>query len=282
MTGSVLDVCLALLLISAAAGTLVGADAEATAARDIGASSSRASETAETLAASTAAVEYTLAPAGEKTGAGGTSAFASPEAQRIAHATLAEHLARAAVRSATVGDETPSPTAVDYRRTVRRVVADAIDSNTRVRAVWRPFGCDDSDGALRVGGSISVGPQPPPSATVHAARFGVPVAPSSEPTKHDRADNDATGSVAARTIAVLFPPDRIAAATRGDHAAATAVTERYRLAGEALGVDAVGALDRGGPREANRALTMALAGGANACRTEDPDRVTVVVRTWSV
>ncbi|WP_348611053.1 DUF7284 family protein [Halobaculum rarum] len=294
MTGSLLDVCLALLLIGAAAGTLVGADAEATTAGDIGASSSRASETAETLAASTAAIEYTLVPAETKTGAGGTTASASPEARRVAHATLAEHLARAAVRSATVADATPSPTAVNYRRAVRRTVADAIDSNTRVRAVWRPLGCDDSDGALRVGGAIRIGPRPPPSATVHAARFTVPVGPSSESTQHERAGTDGPESVAARTIAVLFPPDRTAAAARGDPAAATAVTDRYRRAGEALGVDAVGALDRGGPHEANRALAAALEdrhveGGssasaevADACRTGDPDRVTVVVRTWSV
>jgi len=293
MTGSLLDVCLALLLISAAAGTLVGADAEAATADNIGASSSRAGETAETLAASTAAVEYTLVSAEEKRGTGGTTASASPEARRVAHATLAEHLAHAAVRSATVGDETPSPTAVNYRRAVRGTVVDGIDSNTRVRAVWRPFECDDSNGTPRVGGAISVGPRPPPSATVHAARFSVPAASTSESTRHERVDADGHERVAARTIAVLFPPDRIAAAARGDHAAATAVTERYRLAGEALGVDAVGALDRGGPREANRALTMALAdrhgGGsssasaaeANPCRTEDPDRVTVVVRTWS-
>ncbi|QZX99726.1 DUF7284 family protein [Halobaculum rubrum] len=292
MTGSLLDVCLALLLISAAAGTLVGADAEAATADDIGASSSRAGETAETLAASTAAVEYTVVPAGERTGTD-DGATPSPEAQRVAHATLAEHLARAAVRSATFEDATPSPTAADYRRSVRRTVADALGSNTRVRAVWRPLPCDDSDEGSRVTEVIRVGPRPPPAATVHAARFAVPVAPSSESLTSGDGDATRVGSAAARTIAVLFPPDRIAAAARGDPAAATAVTDRYRRAGEALGVDAVDALKRGGPREANRALATALADRyvgdsssasnetADACRTGDPDRVTVVVRTWS-
>ncbi|WP_425601408.1 DUF7284 family protein [Halobaculum magnesiiphilum] len=324
MTGSLLDVCLALLLIGAAAGTLVGADAEAAIAADIGVASSRASGTAETLASSTAAVEYTLAPDREGTGTDG--AAASPEATRVAHATLAEHLARAAVRSTTFdasgrGDDTtpadvsvPSATVTDYRRTVRETVAGAIGPRTRVRAVWRPLPCDDRGGAdrdgadrggadrgstgreeaHRIGGEVTVGPRPPASATVHAARFAVPVAPSSEPTPSDRVDADKPSRAAVRTVAVLFPPDRVAAAARGDSAAAAAVTERYRAVGDALGVDAVGALKRGGPREANRALATALAerypaerrstddavDGSDSC-VGDPNRVTVVVRTWS-
>lgn len=291
MTGSLLDVCLALLLIGAAAGTLVGAESEAAAAPDIGASSSRASETAETLAGSTAAVEYTLVSAGEEAESDG--ATASPEGQRVAHATLAEHLARAAVRSATVDGSAPSPTAADYRRGVRRTVADAIGANTRVRAVWRPLPCDDSDGTPRVEGTIVVGPHPPASTSVHAARFTVPVAPSSDSSESEHTNTEAAGGVAARTIAVLFPPDRIAAAERGDNTAERVVRDRYRRVGALLGVDAVEALERGGPREANRALAAALAdrhagtdpsdpaGEPNACESGDPDRVTVVVRTWS-
>lgn len=292
MTGSLLDVCLALLLISAAAGTLVGAESEAAAAPHIGSSSSsRASETAETLAGSTAPVEYTLVSARE--GAASDGATASPEAQRVAHATLAEHLARAAVRSATVGGSTPSPTATDYRRGVRRAVADAIGSNTRVRAVWRPLPCDDSDGTPRVEGAIGVGPHPPASRSVHAARFSVPVAPSSDSSEFGRTNTEAAGGVAARTIAVLFPPDRVAAAARGDHTAERVVRDRYRRVGSALGVDAVEQLERGGPRDANRALATALAdrhaetdssnpsGESGECESGDPDRVTVVVRTWS-
>ncbi|MXR41551.1 hypothetical protein GRX01_09395 [Halobaculum sp. WSA2] len=290
MTGSLLDVCLALLLIGAAAGTLVGAESEAAAAPDIGASS-RASETAETLAGSTSAVEYTLVSAGGEAESDG--ATASPEAQRVAHATLAEHLARAAVRSATVDGSAPSPTAADYRRGVRRTVADAIGSNTRVRAVWRPLPCDDFDGTPRVEGAIGIGPHPPASTSVHAARFTVPVAPSSDSSDSEHTNTEAAGGVAARTIAVLFPPDRIAAAERGDNAAERVVRDRYRRIGAVLGVDAVEALDRGGPREANRALAAALAdrhagtdspepsGEPDACGSGDPGRVTVVVRTWS-
>jgi len=289
MTGSLLDVCLALLLIGAAAGTLVGAESEAATAPDIG-SSSRASETAETLAASTAAVEYALVSPRESAESDG--ATASPGVQRVAHATLAEHLARAAVRSATVDGSAPSPTATDYRRGVRRTVADAIGSNTRVRAVWRPLPCGDSDDAPRVEGAIGIGPHPPASTSVHAARFSVPVAPSSDSSESER-NTEAAGGVAARTIAVLFPPDRVAAAARGDQTAERVVRDRYRRVGSALGVDVVEALERGGPRDANRALATALAdrhtetdsagpsGDPDACESGDPNRVIVVVKTWA-
>ncbi|GAA0194075.1 DUF7284 family protein [Halobaculum roseum] len=318
MTGSLIDVCLALLLIGAAAGTLVGADAEAGAGT--ASSPSRASGTAEMLASSTAAVEYTLSPVRE--GAGTDRGAASPEATRVAHATLAEHLARAAVRSTTFDapvsdDDTtaddgaiPSATVTDYRRAVRETVAETIGPRTRVRAVWRPLPCDDRggadrdganrggadrdkadrDGRDRIGGEVTVGPRPPASTTVHAARFAVPVAPSSEPISSDRVDADKPSRAAVRTVAVLFPPDRVAAAARGDSAAAAAVIERYRAVGDAMGVDAVGALERGGPREANRELATALAerysgdGVAeetSPCGLGDPNRVTVVVRTWS-
>ena len=265
MTGSVLDVCLALLLVSAAAVTLVGVDTPAERDDD-----GDAAGVADSLATTTAAVEYTLDPEA------GTTATPSPEADRVAHATLAEHLARAAVRSASVDGRTLSPAVAGYRRAVRATVADALASRTEVRAVWRPIPGVD------VGSRVRVGPTPPPTATVHAARFSIPVGPAGERT--------GTATPARVTVRVLFPPERIAAADRDDSPGAEAVVERYRRAGDALGTDAVRALDRGGPRRANRALADALDRRVDAAADEstgdgdtspEPGRVVVVVRTWS-
>ncbi|SHH51475.1 DUF7284 family protein [Halobaculum gomorrense] len=284
MTGSLLDVCLALLLVSAAAGTLAATDDAAKTAPH--AAESRASETAATLATTTASVEYTIVAAEGTTGP--DDAAASPEADRIAHGTLGEHLARAVTRSATIDDTALSPAVGDYRRGVRRAVADAVGSRTAIRAVWRPLPC------AGLGATVRVGPRPPPTVTVRAARFSVPVGASSVPAASESDTEDGATTAASRAVAVLFPPDRIAAAARGDPIASAAVTDRYRRAGRATGVDAIARLKRGGPRSANRALAAALAADAeagaaaespagerDACGSGDPTRVTIVVRTWS-
>jgi len=274
MTGTLLDVCLALLLVSAAAVTLVDGDASEPTVPE----PDRAGATADALATTTAAVNYTLATGSTDPSNGST---ASPEAERVAHATLAEHLARAAVRSAALDGTRLSPATGDYRRAVRRTVATAIGTNARVRATWTPVP------GTNLSGEIRVGPSPPPTADVAAARFAVPVAPGTSAVAGANAAPNATGI--RRAIAVLFPPDRIAATARDDGPAATAVRTRYRRAGDALGVDAVGALERESPRAANRLLATALAertDAAAASPREGPhsDRagaVTVVVRTWS-
>ncbi|MFC7098454.1 DUF7284 family protein [Halobaculum marinum] len=276
MTGSLLDVCLALLLVSGAAVTIVGVDPPG----GSHSASVRAGGVAETLAATTEPVEYALTRDGSSP---------SPEADRVAHATLAEHLAHAAVRSATFDGEPLSPALDGYRRAVRSAVADAIGPRTAVRAVWRPLPGVD------LGGEVRVGPTPPPTATVSAARFTVPVG-SSDPAERRTANGsngDTTPSTTAAeaTIEVLFPSERIAAAARDDSPAVDAVVERYRRAGEAVGVDTVAVLERGGPTAANRELAAAVAdrveGGQSLdeqCGQEPgatPGRVVVVVRTWS-
>ena len=284
MTGTLLDVCLALLLIGAAAVTLVDADANEPTVSGL----DGAEATADTLATTTAAVNYTVARDG---GGGPDSSTASPEAERVAHATLAGHLARAAVRSATVDGTRLSPASADYRRAVRAAVAATVGANVRVRATWTPLP------GRGLSGEIRVGPSPPPAADVAAARFTVPVAAQVGRSKGGTATGasvtdgtDATEATDAHAaVAVLFPPDRIAATARDDGPAAALVRERYRRAGDALGVDALGAFERESPRAANRLLAGALAereGGANTTppgntRSGDPGTVTVVVRTWS-
>ncbi|UIP01162.1 hypothetical protein Hbl1158_07390 [Halobaculum sp. CBA1158] len=293
MTGSVLDVCLALLLVSAAAVTLVGADGQATRTDALGDGSDLAGETGSAddavavLATTTAAIEYDL-------GSGSTT-DPSPAAARVAHGTLAEHLARVAVRSATLDGTTLSPATADYRRGVRAAVNDAVGSNIAVRVRWRPVAGAGLAGDVRVGGD------PPSDASVSAARIAVPV-PGATASRPNVSTADASASTpdrhrerAAVAVATLFPPDRIAATARGDDPGAAAVRERYRRADSALGTDALEAVERGSPRAANRRLAAALAtrardaddtGGSAAAgaatRTDDPvGTVVIVVRAWS-
>lgn len=258
MTGSLLDVCLALLLISAAAVTLSDAAGhEATSPTD------RAGEATALLATTTAAVPYTLETNSDQN---------RQTASRVAHRTLAGHLAAAAVRSATLDGTTLSPSLADYRRAVRVVVADTLGPTTNVSVVWKPLP------GTGIVGSLDVGPQPPATADIDAARFTVPVG----------GVDAANTTPEAATVAVLFPPDRIAASARDDGVAPTLVRARYRRAGAALGVDAVGAFDADDPRAANSLLAASLVDRRGEASTVDTTtntesrvgRVVVVVRTW--
>lgn len=238
MTGSLLDVCLALLLVSGAAVTLVDANSMAVDA-DADADVDRAGGTAAILATTTEAIEYSL---------GSDRSGASLEAERVAHGTLAAHLARAALRGATVDGTTLSPAVAGYRRAVRAVVAATIGSRTSVHAAWRPLP------GSGLAGDIRVGSQPPSTATVHAARFTVPVGGAST----DERDGDSTGA-AGTAISVLFPPARIAAAARDDSPGSDALADR---------IDEDGSPTRTDP--------------AAIDRPDRPVRVVIVVRTWSM
>ncbi|MFD1527455.1 DUF7284 family protein, partial [Halolamina salina] len=94
MSATALDACLCLLLVSAAAVTVVSTPTP-TADED------RADAVAETLAAATADVPYTLQPAPDE----GGDADTNPEYERVAHGTLVSLLADAAVRTVRVDGE---------------------------------------------------------------------------------------------------------------------------------------------------------------------------------
>lgn len=294
MTGSVLDVCLALLLVSAAAVTLVGADTESAGRGGTVEAGTRAEETAAVLTATTAAVNYTLGDVRARSGAP-----ARPDARRVAHGTLAGHLARAAVRSATIDGTPLSPEAADYRRSVRAAVADAVGGRTEIVAVWQPLP------GSGLAGEVRVGPSSPETASVSAVRFTIPVpgAPTAVPAtapvhaagtgdgERGGVARDRVDAAAASAVAVLFPPERIAAASRDDPPVPELVAWRYRRAGGTLGVDAAGVYRGGSPRDANRLLADALAtrvDGGSASGAAAPGgpvararTVEVVVRTWS-
>ena len=280
MTATALDAGLCLLLISAAALTVVGA-------RDPHVPSGRADVAAETLSVTTTAVTYSLAPAARDAGASVTD---GGELDRVAHGTLAELLARAAFRNATVDGEPLTNASTAFRYGVRRTVLDALPPRTRVDARWVPY----RDAHVR--GRMAVGPTPPPDRAVDAARVTVPVhvppprrggtaGAVDDPGRHRR--------LAAFVVRALFPPRRMRFALHDDPPLPSLVAHRYLRAGQRYGVDLLDVLREGGPAVANERLRRAIADRVRADlrevendstsvrSTNRPGRVVIVVRTWS-
>lgn len=298
MTSAVLDVALCLLLVSAAAVTLVTVPD----AVDGDVDGDRADAVATTLTTSTATVNYSLA-AGARRADDDLVAFpttSGPEFERSTHGTLAGLLADAAVGTVTVADGPLTHTDDEFRDAVReRVERDVADDGVQLIVRWEPYRGSHVDSRL------AAGPSPPPSATVHAATVSVP---SGLPSTRDDARSAAAKSgyegvarvVAERVVAGLFPPDDLRFALRGDYPVSRFAEYRYRRAGEAYGVDVDGGesgSDGGDgeirPTDANDRLTDAVADAVERdLRTtfDSPEEaatsvrvaeVRIVVRTWS-
>ena len=153
---TVVDTVLFLLLVSAAALVVTAPGA--------GPVDAPADHTAEVLATSTATVEYEFGR--------------EERVRQRARGTYAGLLARAAVANATVGGEQLAPAGPAFAAGVREKTAAVLGANVQVSARWVPY-----PGAP-VAGRVSVGPDPPPRADVHVARFRVPVAvPDAEPER---------------------------------------------------------------------------------------------------
>jgi hypothetical protein len=261
----------------------------------------RADAVADTLGTATADLPYTLAPgAARPCGRGVDFPWTSgPSYRRTAHGTIAEHLATAAVGTATVDGEPVSHTYDDFTAAVRNATRNASRNRHQrvaVRAVWAPY-----PGAP-VHGQVDVGPTPPPSADVHAARLTVD---SGMPATRRRALATArNGSYEAVARAVadgvvrgVFPPNATRQALFADYPVNRLVDARYRRFGRLLGTDTSKFVDVAGNRrdvtgandELRRVLAERLAtdmrarfesprAAARAVRVGD---VAVVVRTWS-
>lgn len=288
MTSTVLDAALCLLLVSAGTVTL------ATTTPPQPSDGSRADAAAETLAASTATVNYTLS-SGARRASDRRGSRSEPDGRavdRTAQGTLARLLADATVGNVTVGERRLSRASDDFRRETERAVAAAVGTNgMQVVAVWRPY--DGADVRARV----TVGPRPPPRTDVHAASFTVA---SGFPTARSEARNASDGGfravariAAERTVSGLFPPERLRDAVGGDDPDAALARYRYRRGGDLLDVDAEVDVARGRTEAANERLTAALTrhferdlrrehdsprAAAQAVRV---GRVRVTVRTWS-
>ncbi|SDQ72994.1 DUF7284 family protein [Halopelagius longus] len=251
--------------------------------------STRTDAAAETLATSTATVEYSLRP-GTGPVRGTPAAFPrenGSEFRRTTHGTLAGLLARAAVATAGFGNDSLTGARDDFPRAVRGAVTGAFEaSSLRVDAVWRPYP------GSTVGGRVGVGAKPPSAATVHAATLSVPS--GVEPVPSSAADDFGTlaSAVAERTVEALVPPEAASLALRGDYPVSALMWHRYGRLGHELGVPVERDLRAENTTALNRRLADALAPAVEADlrdRFESPEaaaeavevhRVRVVVRTW--
>lgn len=304
MTSTTLDVTLCLLLVSAAAFTVVTAEQPPSVPAQ-----SRADATANVLATSTASVNYTLAP-GAGRGDDSSVRFGrtrGPAFRRTARGTLAGLLADVTVGSAEIDGVPLSRMHEDFRRGVTRAVVDALadPARTQVVAVWRPY--PSSSLAART----VVGAPPPPDARVRAATVDVP---SGLPATRDEAvvASDAAGDhsrtrhadefdavadvVATNAVTGLFPERSARINIDGGGPSPALARTRYRRTAAFLGVT----LDDGRDDEldaaevgaANDRLAAALSDRtarelraefetpADAARAVRLGRVRVIVRRW--
>lgn len=287
VTSTVLDATLALLLLSAAVVTVVSTTSAG------GDTASRADATLETLAASTATVNYTLAPGARRADASPVEfpRTSGPEFRRTSHGTLAELLARAARSTVTVDGERVTRTGKDLRASVRSAVARSIAPETQVVAVWQPY----PRSYLR--SRLSVGPAPPRDATVRAASLTLSIAsPASDRGRVSGRSAGYSGvarEIARRIVGRIFPPDRTDLALGGDYPLPSLVAYRYGRFAALHGVEIPEELARRDAAAANRALVPPVAerveedlrrtfdSPAEAASAVRSARVRIVVRTWS-
>jgi hypothetical protein len=272
---TVVDVTLFVLLVSASvlslstAGTTVLEDPTAV---------GREEAAVETLATTTATVRYDL----------GTETRTGETVHRVRHGTLAELLGEAALAAVTVDGTRLSPYGDGFVGTVGEAVRPVLDGRMQVVATWTPY----PGSSLR--GRVTVGPSPPPDATVHAATLavdsGVPAAREPALAAADTGYRGVADVVARRTVHGLFPPRRTRVALDGGAVDANVTRAAFARTASAYGSDT--RLETG-VTPATYDLTVAVSNrtraelrdrfdtpqaAASAVRT---DRVTVVVRTWS-
>jgi hypothetical protein len=286
MTSVALDACLCLLLISAAGVTVTSVHPES-------ADPDRADSVAETLAATTATVAYSLRPVPH--GADGSSSTAddatNPEYERTAHGTLASLLARAAVRTVRIDGEALTETNAGFTAAVRTVVRERLPPRTQVTVSFRPYP------GSHLGRELRIGPTPPPDADVHAATInppsGVSALESPEETARQTGFDGLGRRVASVLVEGLFPPEKARLALAGDAPVARLVRHRYARASATYSVDTREPIADGDVRTANGRLAEALADRITdefstrfATPTDAPnalrlDSVKIAVRTWS-
>ncbi|NHX35643.1 MULTISPECIES: DUF7284 family protein [Halolamina] len=281
MTAAAIDACLCLLLISAAAVTVTSVPASPGVAH-----ADRADAVAETLAATTADVAYTLEP----TPKGATDPDTNSEYERVAHGTLASLLADVAIRTVHVDGDALTRTNTGFATAVRAAVDERLPPRTRVVVRWRPF----PDAHL--GREFAVGNAPPQSADVHAETIRVPSGVDPPETAGVASEERYAGLarvVVNSIVDGILPPEKGRLALADDAPLDDLVRHRYQRVSDRYGVDTSAAVERGDTRAANRQIAAAMADRvASDLRqgTGSPeaavellalDTVEISVRTWS-
>ncbi len=281
MTSAALDACLCLLLISAAAITVASAPDPS-----LDEQADRADAVAETLAAETADVTYTLRPVPDS----GGNPESNPEYDRVGHGTLVSLLADAAVRTVRVDDEPLTGTNEGFAAAVRETVAERLPDRTRVVVRWEPYP------GSHLGRTFAVGPTPPPDVDVNAATVRAPSG-LEKPTNSRAASTGGyrkLGRVVAESLVNgLLPPEKGRLALGDDAPVSGLVQYRYSRTSDIYGVETTEAIERGDTRAANDRIAAAMAdrvAGELRQETENPgsaaeslelDTVEISVRTWS-
>lgn len=292
---TVVDVGLCLVFVSAAVLTLAVALEDEPEPHD----PTTADRTAETLAATTASVDYSLAPVTDDS-AFGDDEFDDDALARVAYGPTAGLLADAAVATIRVDGDRVTRAGVDYERSVESTILSDLHAShdrTRVVAVWRPY-----DGAS-IEGRTAAGRVPPTDVDVATVAMTVPS--GIRPAREDAIAAAETGDyhdvasvVADATVEGYFPPEESQLALESSGLERALVVYRYRRFASALEVD----LDEGSDGElgrrgadavsANDRLAAALASTIADEMTEEYDEpgaaaeavstgdVTIVVRTW--
>ena len=258
---TVVDTVLFLLLVSAAAVVVTGPGAETVDAP--------ADETAELVTTSTTTVEYEF---GE-----------GPTVPRRAHGTYAGLLARAAVANATLDSRHIAPTGPAFAASVRERTAAVIGANVQLSACWT------LSPRAPVAGQVTVGPDPPPWADVHVARFRVPVA---VPATESRRTYSAIARAAAGAVTEGMLPGDSAELPLGEGPHRDSVSHRVDVLAGTAGELARRHAGAGDVTAATRVATEELAAvlatdlrrrfesPANATNAVRTGTATVVVRRW--
>lgn len=283
---TVLDVALFLLLVSAAASTLV-LPQDARTAPD-------PNPERTVVATATTSVSYSLAP-GARRADPATTEFdpqSGPEFERHAHGSVAGLLADAATRNVTVDGEEVTHTADGFERAVATAAANATGRRTRVRVTWQPFR------GSSIGGRVTAGDEPPTDARVGSSTLTLD---SGFPDARDRALAAANRSgfagvadvVARSTVEGLLPPDGMRLALHGDYPVDRLAVHRYRRVAALVDANVSASMDQPRPREVNPTIRRTLStrferrmretfdSPGEAARAVGVGEVRIVVRRWS-
>lgn len=299
---TVVDVALCLVLVSAAVFTVATVPATDD---DADSGSSDADRAAETIAATTVDVEYSVEPAigdDPDTGSlGDVDDYDDETLTRAVHGPTAGLLADAAIANVRVDGERVTRAGAEFEDALDAEIASLVPTRAdrlQVVAVWEPY-----DGAP-IRGRATAGTEPPPDADVDSATTTVPSGfPAVREAALEAAETGDHGDVAAIVAAAVveghFPPRASQHALEGSGFDRAIAVHRYRRMADTIdGVDSLG-LDAdlvqsgGNASAANAKLADAIAETLEDDleeRYDDPEaaaaavsngRVTIVVRTWS-
>lgn len=219
--------------------------------------------------------------------------------ERLAHASIATHVKTAAFANLSVGGEPLTATGQRYESAIDTRVQTLLANTqfeTSVTARWAPY--PDAS----VGGTATVGPEPPPNVNLRTARLTVPSGVVAASEQAIKATDDGGGYGAVAAVVAEATVDSYLPVVESKHAlerddSTTALTryryERFaRILGAADQESVWGDIGQSDADDANAHLAAALADRVveelrrsfdspeAAARSVSTGEVTILVRTW--